>query len=470
MASTYGLLTGRPALAIATRGPGAACAANGAAQATLDRYPLLFVTDCVPSRDRARFGHQRIDQNQMLGAVSKWSGRLTESGNPAATVDAALALAAAAPAGAVHLDYDPHGEPGDEVPVRATVAVPDPDAVARAAQLVGAARRPVAIVGVGAVSCATAIRGELERIGCPVLTTYQALGVLPEGHPQLAGLYTSGVIESPVIAAGDLVIAVGLDQVEPMPFAWRYDVPVVSIADVPACATLVPITVEVVGPLAATLASVTASAGSEWPVGAGAAALAQARAVLRATSTGTFGPLELAAAVAESVPPSATATVDAGAHFLAVMPFWPSESPLQLLISNGLATMGFAVPAAIGAALARPDRPVVCMVGDGGLAMTLGELETIARLRVPVTVVVFDDAALSLIEIKQKPGQGGADAVRFGAVDYAAVASAMGLRSTIVSNAAEAAAVLSSGWDKPRLIDARIDPSTYARLITATRG
>ena len=174
--------------------------------------------------------------------------------------------------------------------------------------------------------------------------------------------------------------------------------------------------------------------------------------------------------MAAAAPAQAIATVDAGAHFLAVMPFWPAMAPLRLLISNGLATMGFALPAAIAAALARPGRPVVCMVGDGGLAMTLAELETLARLQLPVTVVVFDDAALSLIEVKQKPGQGGSDAVRFQSVDYALVASAMGLDSAVVTTAAEAAAVLADGWDRPRLIDARIDPSTYARLIAVTRG
>ena len=152
------------------------------------------------------------------------------------------------------------------------------------------------------------------------------------------------------------------------------------------------------------------------------------------------------------------------------MPFWPAIEPLQLLISNGLATMGFALPAAIAAALARPGRPVVCMVGDGGLAMTLAELETLARLQLPVTVIVFDDAALSLIEVKQKPGQGGGAAVRFAPVDYAQVASAMGLESAVVTTAAEAAAVLANGWDRPRLIDARIDPSSYAPLIAVTRG
>ncbi len=102
--------------------------------------------------------------------------------------------------------------------------------------------------------------------------------------------------------------------------------------------------------------------------------------------------------------------------------------------------------------------------------MTLAELETLARLQLPVTVVVFDDAALSLIEVKQKPGQGGNAAVRFSPVDYAQVASAMGLDATVVTTAADVASVLRNGWDRPRLIDARIDPSSYAPLIAATRG
>jgi acetolactate synthase-1/2/3 large subunit len=226
----------------------------------------------------------------------------------------------------------------------------------------------------------------------------------------------------------------------------------------------------VVGPLATTLERIVTTKCAGWDHNAGAVALVEARRVLNATTTGGFGPLELAASVAATAPSGVIATVDAGAHFLSIMPFWPAAAPLQLLISNGLATMGFALPAAIAAALARPGRPVVCMVGDGGLAMTLAELETLARLQLPVTVVVFDDAALSLIEVKQKPGQGGSAAVRFSPVDYAQVAAAMGLDATVVTTANEAAAALRDGWDRPRLIDARIDPSSYAPLIAATRG
>ncbi|MEZ5237208.1 MAG: thiamine pyrophosphate-dependent enzyme [Acidimicrobiales bacterium] len=172
--------------------------------------------------------------------------------------------------------------------------------------------------------------------------------------------------------------------------------------------------------------------------------------------------------MAAAAPPDVTVTVDAGAHFLAVMPYWPVREPLGLLISNGLATMGFALPAAIGAG--RPGRPVLCLTGDGGLGMTLAELETLARLRLPVTVVVFDDATLSLIRVKQRPGQGEAAAVRYETMDFAAIARAVGLEAAVAERAGEVTRLLDGGWDRPRLIDARIDPAAYAHLITTTRG
>ena len=469
MAATYGVLTGKPGMAIATRGPGAACAVNGAAQATLDRFPLLVVTDCVPMARRDEFAHQRFDQQQMFSPVTKWSGRLASTANAPDAVRAALDLAGSRPAGAVHLDYDPTGH---EMLAPAPVLPSDSagDLVMLAAQMIEGAKKPVAIVGVEANTSAASVLAAVERLGCPVLTTYQALGVVPEGHPQQAGLFTSGAIEAPLLFEADLIVTIGFDQVEPMPTSWRYDVPVVAISERPACATLVPISIEVIGPLTTMLDRVIVTACTGWGPDAGAKALSGARAVLAASATGSFGPVELAAAVVAAAPAQALATVDAGAHFLAIMPFWPAVAPLQLLISNGLATMGFALPAAIAAALARPGRPVVCMVGDGGLAMTLAELETLARLQLPVTVVVFDDAALSLIEVKQKPGQGGSAAVRFGPVDYAQIGSAMGLDSVVVTTVAEATAILNGGWDRPRLIDARIDPSSYAPLIAATRG
>jgi acetolactate synthase-1/2/3 large subunit len=132
--------------------------------------------------------------------------------------------------------------------------------------------------------------------------------------------------------------------------------------------------------------------------------------------------------------------------------------------------MGFALPAAIGAALARPGLPVICMAGDGGLGMTLAELETVARLGLPITVVVFNDAALSLIEIKQTAGQGDERAVRYGLVDFAGVAAAMGIDAFVAETAGDVDRAVEAGWNRPRLIDARIDPTPYGGLIKATRG
>jgi acetolactate synthase-1/2/3 large subunit len=113
---------------------------------------------------------------------------------------------------------------------------------------------------------------------------------------------------------------------------------------------------------------------------------------------------------------------------------------------------------------------VVCLVGDGGLGMTLAELETLARLALPVTVVVFDDAALSLIELKQRDGQGDAGAVRFGPIDFAAVAAGMGVPGATAGDAAGVAAALAGAGPGPFLLDARVDPAGYRHVMAVSRG
>ena len=149
---------------------------------------------------------------------------------------------------------------------------------------------------------------------------------------------------------------------------------------------------------------------------------------------------------------------------LVAMPLWHVDEPGEALISSGLATMGFALPAAIAAAVARPGRHVVCLVGDGGLGMALAELETVARLGLPIVVVVFDDAALSLIRIKQAPeGHGGEPAVRFRDVDFAASHAPSASRPSGSRSATALARALREALARPgpSLIDAVVDPSGY---------
>ena len=472
MAATYGRLTGQPTPVVVTRGPGAASVANGTAQATLDRFPLVVITDTVPAAQAGRIPHQRLDQAAMLGPLTATSNTASDS-IAGSDLDRLVRDAVTWPSGAVHLDFDPAAPPRPIVhatPPRppGTSPDPDPEAVAAARAAVAAAARPLVLVGFEAVHWGVDLVDALERFGCPVLTTYQAVGAVPTEGALHAGLFTNGALERPILNQADLIVALGLDEVELIPAPWSIDAPVVRLSTVAQVSAYLPVDIDVVAP-ADDLLGVLEPAGHGWPAGVAVESRRQQRAALQ-TGRPRFGPLQLVAGASAARPELLTTTVDAGAHFLAVMPNWPVGEPLRLLISNGLATMGFALPAAIGAALARPGEPVLALTGDGGLSMVLAELETVARLGLPITVLVFNDAALSLIEIKQQPHHGGPDAVRYRPVDYAAIAAGSGLDATIVGDEDELAAALTGGWERPRLIDARIDPADYPDLIRATRG
>ena len=132
--------------------------------------------------------------------------------------------------------------------------------------------------------------------------------------------------------------------------------------------------------------------------------------------------------------------------------------------------MGFALPAAIGAAIAFPDRKVICFVGDGGLGMVLGELEVLTRRQLNVTVVVFNDATLSLIQLKQGERQGGIGAVGYSPISFAGVASAMGIDAVTARDRNEFTAGLTRSADQPFLIDAFIESADYVAIMELARG
>lgn len=469
-ASTFGLLRGQPGAATVTRGPGAASSVNGAAQATLDRAPLLLVTDVVPAHQAPRVPHQRIDQRGMFSPVTKWTGTIgAEEG--AAVVRNAVALTCAAPMGAVHLDFDPSAASS------APPSLPDPPrtpaaaTLEQAASLLADAQRPALLLGAEAWPWWEQVRSFAARLGCPVFTTYQARGLVSDRSPHVAGVFTNGAIERPLLERADLLLAVGLDPVEPVPAPWTFDAPVVSVLPWPLADAYYRPAVEIVGDVGAALEELQSHRDATgWADRDVADARNRARDVLRARPVRGFDPADVVSVLDDALPENATVTVDAGAHMLLIVPLLTVTRPRGMLISNGLATMGFAIPAAIGAALARPGEPVFALTGDGGLGMVLSELETITRLQLPITVVVFNDAALSLIEIKQGRGHGGADAVRYRNIDFAATARAMGMSGVRVSNRAALEVELTAETDGPKLIDVSIDPSSYRHVMTVTRG
>ena len=513
MASTYGLLTGGPSGVVVTRGPGATSAANGAAQATLDRYPLVVITDTVTAAQTPRISHQRFDQRALFQPITVASITASSSAAPdeaaddepvehaAADLGTIIDRAAQWPLGAVHLDYDPTATTDQHAPPHLVPPALPPvaDRIGPAAELMMPSRRPVVIVGMEAAwldhqaaltGAEPPIRRLVEELACPVLTTYQAVGLVPTEGTLNAGIYTNGALEQPVLDEADLLLMIGVDTVEPIPTAWRQTAPVITISAADPIDAFIPADVSLHGDLATMAHQLVSTVrhrewAHTWSPDAAAVLRADARRALRPNArplasaapggaTGErFSPVTLVDALLDGLagadqPP--VATVDAGAHFLAIMPRWPVARPFDLLISNGLATMGFAVPAAIGAALAHPGRPVLALCGDGGLSMTMAELETIARLDLPITVVVFNDSALSLIAVKQEPGHGGDAAIRYRPTDFATIGRASGLDGFVADSADDVRDLMSESWIKPRLIDARIDPGDYRHLIEATRG
>lgn len=469
-ASTYGRLTGTPGVAVVTRGPGLTSAANGLAQATLDRAPLLLISDTVTAASADRTAHQRLDQVGAAAPLTKWSGTLGHT-DPKDVVTAAARLALEAPAGAVHLAFDPT-TPGDAPPAPSPRSTVDRQDLATARKLVTASRYPVVIVGVDAARGGAAVREALAGLDCPVLATYEAKGVVPESWPTFAGLFTGAALERPLLERADLVLGVGLDPVEPMPGPWPGDAAVVLVHTHPVETGYFGDPLLLVGPYATLLPALVGAAAPDWPSGAGSTANAATLPRLGehpATPNGALTPLDVVRTARGSLG-DALLTVDAGAHMLVTMPVWATNGPDPVLISNGLATMGFALPAAIGAALARPGRRVACLTGDGGLGMAMAEIETLARLALDVTVVVFNDAALTLIALKQRDAQGGAAAITYRATDFAAVAVAMGVPGVVVDDINGLRRALASSAGGPLVVDARIDPASYHHVIRTIRG
>jgi len=490
-------ITGRPGACLSTLGPGAASLANGVACAYLDRAPLLVFTDSHPASAGGAWTHQQLDHQALLAPITKWSGRLS-GGTAARTLDEAVRAVLDVPPGPVHLDW-----PGD-----ATVAEdeggrdlgsanreretanreretanreretanrePRTANRDRLGNLVTSTHRPVVIAGLGARSGAdaAAIRELCEHRRVPALVTYKAKGVVPDDHPWFAGVFTNAAIERPVVDRSDLIIGVGLDPVELLPRPWPYTQPVAHVGRWRVSDDQVPFAVQLVTDAAAAVREIEARApDSDWDLDEIAHARERQLRAVDIPSDGLTAQRVVQLAAARFANGSRV-TVDAGAHMVPATMLWPVNEPNGMLISNGLSSMGFALPAAIGAALAERARPVVVLTGDGGLLMCLAEFATAVREKLPVVTVVFNDASLSLIEIKQQHRRYRPSGVALGPIDWPGVAAGFGVTPFVARDEGELRRALdqAAACEGPSLIDARIDPSNYARTFQAVRG
>ena len=467
MASAQAEITGKPGACLATLGPGAASIVNGVANAFLERIPLIVMTDC---QNDTRFGHQNLPQREMFAPIVKWTGR-PGRGEVGEAMRCALDAATTCPAGPVHVDLSSDVTAAEAADAAHRVG-PGPRHFGklRAGGDAGptgieAARRPVILAGLGARADAISrgIREVCDRFGIPALVTYKAKGVVPDLHPWFGGVLTNGSLERKILERADAFLAVGLDPVELLPRPWKYSQPLIaagprmeqSYFEVSReCESLERLELR----------------RSEWDPEEIRRIAEGQRESMRPKAEG-LRPHRVVELTAE-VYRGARITVDAGAHMFPVMSLWPAEEPGGVLISNALSTMGFALPAAIGAALLERERPVVAFTGDGGLLMCVAELRTAARENLKIRVIVFDDRDLTLIRMKQAQRGYREDGVSIGDVDWRAVAGGFGVPARMADDEASLATALreTAGHAGPVLIAARIDPATYADMMRSLRG
>ena len=435
-------VTGAPGVLVATIGPGAANAANVVANALQDRVPLIVLTGCVDADESLEYTHQVMDQQALFAPITKASFRVSERGADL-LIDKAISIATGQRPGPVHIDLPiavaaAAAEAGNRprhAPVAPVAPAPSP-ALEEARAWLKEAERPIVVAGLDILTegADAALRDFVETCGAPLITTYKAKGVLPEDHPLAlggAGLSpTNDKALLPLIAQSDFVLLAGYDPIE-MRSGWRdaWD---------PRRQRVVELAAETnhqgmhqanhcfVSDLAAGLAALVDDhkANGTWPGGEPDAAKQSLEAAYAVNES--WGPAAIVRTARQSLPRDTIATVDSGAHRILLSQVWDCYLPRGLLQSTGFCTMGCALPLAIGAKRAAPQRPLVAFTGDAGLEMVLGELATLRDLALPVIVVVFVDASLALIELKQRGRQLPNQGVLFGRTDFPAVAEALG--------------------------------------------
>ena len=490
IAATIGDITGRAPAVTTTLGPGVTSALNGVACASLDRLPLLLVTDDYDSSERARFQRQNVDAARLLAPLTKASIALTDH-DPEGAVRHALEIAQQAPRGPVHLSLPASTARRAASPREVGSAAPpgidaaetglDETALGLAGDLLERSTRSILLAGAECRThvAASALTRLAEALAAPVLTTYRGKGSLPDDHPLAAGLFTNGTLERRLLAKTDLIISVGLDPVELLPRDWDLDTPVVDLRETPADRPLMRPAVSVVGPLASSLealAQVAKLAPLSWTAEAASSRRGMndlLRQAIADTHRGDgIAPTRVVEIAREAAPPDTIAAMDSGAHMLPVAALWQASEPLAFFCSSGLATMGFAIPSSIGIGIACPSRPVVAFVGDAGFLMSTPELGTLASTDATIVVVVFADSALSLIELKLDNRIVPPQALAMPPVHWEQLAASFGIQAVTVATEPELEDAIAAGIgrDGPSVIVVRVDPSSYARISEVFRG
>jgi acetolactate synthase-1/2/3 large subunit len=478
-ADVTGRMTGAPGLCIATLGPGATNLATGVGNAWLDRSPIIAITCNLNTDQLGRRIQMWIDHHALFKPITKATLKL-KPGSIAETVQEAIRLAMTEPMGPVHLDLPEnvalaHARETPPEPRSVTKLAPAPDdAIARAGELIAKAKRPIAVLGSSAMRIANPdlLRQVIERHHLPFATTTMAKGMIDEDHPLSLGCIERSCrqVQRKLLRSADLIVGLGYDTIEVEYEAWIADVPLLQIdiekVDIAASVKLLH---EVTGNLDTSLAKLAALPASTntWAENLLADHRRAFHAALRPASR-TFSAHAAIDAVRRALPRNGLLSFDVGAHTHQIASQWTAHAPKSFHVTNGWSSMGFGIPGAIAAKLARPDLPVICLLGDGCFQMTCGEVAVAKRLGISLPIVVLDDRWLALIKVKQLRRQFPYYGTELQAEDYREPPEhyfgvpAVGVRSPETLENAVKQALASKG---PTVIEAIVDSDHYVDTV-----
>ncbi|EOK5537736.1 TPA: acetolactate synthase large subunit [Enterobacter kobei] len=468
---------GKPAVCMACSGPGATNLVTAIADARLDSIPLICITGQVPSSMIGTDAFQEVDTYGISIPITKHNYLVRDISELPQVISDAFRIAQSGRPGPVWIDIpkdvqtaeieiDVLPEPGDRAPAPEFSA----ESVRDAAEMINAAKRPVLYLGGGAVNAANEIRQFAEKASLPTTMTLMALGMLPKAHPLSLGMLGMHGARSTnyILQEADLLIVMGArfddraigktEQFCPNAKIIHVDIDRAELGKIKQ--PHVAIQGDVAEVLAQLIPQTDAADRADWR---------QLVADLQKEFPGAIptegDPLShygLINAVAACVDDSAIITTDVGQHQMWTAQAYPLNRPRQWLTSGGLGTMGFGLPAAVGAALANPDRKVICFSGDGSLMMNIQEMATAAENQLDVKIILMNNEALGLVHQQQSLfyKQGVFAATYPGMINFMQIAAGFGLHTCDLNAEEDAHAALQAAISRPgpALIHVRIDP------------
>lgn len=481
MAAGIGRITGKPGVVAVTSGPGASNLVTGLMTATSEADPVIALGGQVQRDDLGRLTHQSIASKELMTTAVKRSVEVQHADNLSEAFMNAYQTAVAPKAGATFMSL-----PADVLSDEATrpvlspfsspqIGVASEKSISLLVQKIKQAKLPVILAGMRASTdaVADAIHQLIGKFPIPVVETFQGAGIISKtleaSYFGRVGLFRNQSGDA-LLKESDLILAVGYDPVEYEARNWHLNSqaeivnldeiqPEISADYQPQVVIQANISQSLLALNAALPANLSLSPDVQQRLSQFKQRFDAQRLVPTEAKEGLVHPLEIIKALQQKVTTDTTVTVDVGSHYIWMARYFRSYKPRHLLFSNGMQTLGVALPWAIAAALVRPDKPVVAVAGDGGFMYSSQELETAVRLKLPIVSIVFNDAHYDMVRFQEVAKYGKDAGVTLGPVNFAKLAESMGAKGLSVTDKDQLPAALDEAFatNGPTVIDIPVD-------------